>query len=194
MIEEIKLSEDYTIYKSKYQGLYSKEDFLAAVELNKRFASGTENNSVWIEVEDQRFQSINNLIRSSIESISSTKFKTSASHYWIYTQTEGFNIEWMHQHILVHPDSRSNIRTDYTFTFYIQTPKDISGDEGYIVFEDENKNRHKFLPNEGDIFIFPGDIRHTAIPTPKSKTDRIVYAGSICMDVLNQKDYKKTAI
>jgi hypothetical protein len=46
----------------------------------------------------------------------------------------------------------------------------------------------------GDIFIFPADIRHTAIPTPNSEKKRIVYAGSFCIDILNQKQIEKQII
>jgi predicted 2-oxoglutarate/Fe(II)-dependent dioxygenase YbiX len=103
-------------------------------------------------------------------------------------------MEWMHQHLLVHPPGRSNIKTDFTFTYYLQTPKDIKGDEGHIVFETEDKIKHKFLPQEGDFFIFPADIRHTAIPTPNSELDRIVYAGNFCLDVENQVKYISNTI
>jgi hypothetical protein len=100
----------------------------------------------------------------------------------------------MHQHLLVHPPGSTLIKTDYTFTYYLQTPTDIKGDEGHIIFETEDKVRHKFLPQEGDIFIFPADIRHTAIPTPNSEIDRIVYAGNFCLDIENQRKYTNNII
>lgn len=98
------------------------------------------------------------------------------------------------QHIQVHPPGRSKIQSDYTFTFYLQTTDEIKGDEGKIVFQDEYGIKHSFLPNVGDIFIFDGDIRHTAIPTPNSNKERIVYAGSYCLDIYNQKNYGKTLV
>ena len=57
--------------------------------------------------------------------------------------------------------------------------------------QDENGNKHFYLPEVGDIFIFPGDLRHTAIPTPNSNKERIVFAGSFCIDIFNQIDYGK---
>lgn len=194
MIEEIKLSRQYTIWRSKYSGEYDMSTFLYFIKLNDKLATHSNSNSVWIEINSPCFNSINSEIKHSIEHISGRKFNTYAEHNWVYTQKEGFNMEWMHQHILVHPDNRSTILTDYTFTFYVQTPKDIKGDEGHIVFEDENKVSHKFLPKESDIFIFPADIRHTAIPTPNSKVERIVYAGSVCLDVENQNYEAKSII
>jgi hypothetical protein len=190
----IKLSEQYTIYKGRYNELYDIQDFLNIVEINHKNTIHSNNNSVWIEIESPVFDSINNQVKKCIEDISGRKFINYAKHTWVYTQRKGFDMEWMHQHIQVHPPGRSLIKSDYTFTFYLQTTDEISGDEGCIVFEDENKKRHKFLPTVGDIFIFPGDIRHTAIPTPNSDKERIVYAGSFCIDIENQNNIQKTLV
>ena len=194
-MNSIKLSDNYTILRGKDSSFPSKKDkMLSIVEVNKKYANPTNDNSVWMEVKSEAFESVNSLIRYNIQVSTGRKFSNYAEHYWIYTQTKGFNLEWMHQHLLVHPSGRTKILTDYTFTYYIQTPEDIEGDEGHIVFEDENKVRHKFLPEEGDWFIFPADIRHTAIPTPNSELDRIVYAGSLCLDVYNQTENGKSLI
>ena len=190
----IKLSEQYTIYKGRYNELYDIQDFLNLVEINHKNTIHSNNNSVWIEIESPVFDSINNQVKKCIEDISGRKFINYAKHTWVYTQRKGFDMEWMHQHMQVHPPGRSLIKSDYTFTFYLQTTDGISGDEGCIVFEDENKKRHKFLPTVGDIFIFPGDIRHTAIPTPNSDKERIVYAGSFCIDIENQNNIQKTLV
>jgi hypothetical protein len=194
MITKIQLSDKYQIYRSHDSNFINiKEDCLKFVKLNELMVfysnypkKTAPPNSVWMEIQADCFLGINDIIKKYIKEISGKTFKNYAEHYWIYTQTKGFNLEWMHQHLLVHPQGRSNIKTDYTFTYYIQTPKDINGDEGHIVFETEDKNRHKFLPEEGDIFIFPADIRHTAMPTPNSEIDRIVYAGNLCLNVEQQ--------
>jgi len=190
----IKISDKYTIYRGKYSGEYSINDFLKYVNLNDKLSFHTNNNSVWVEIQTPVFDSINNEVKKQIEDITSKSFVDYAYHTWIYTQQKGFDLEWMHQHIQVHPPGRSNIFSDYTFTFYLQIPNNLVGDTGYIVFEDENKNKHKFLPKVGDIFIFPGELRHTAIPTPHSETKRIVYAGSFCIDIWNQKKINKNIL
>lgn len=193
-MELLKLSNNYTIYRDRYDGDYSINDFLELVEFNHNSTTHTNNNSVWIEIESPVFDSINNKVKNNIESISGRKFTNWAKHHWVYTQRKGFNLEWMHQHKLIHPSNRSTIQTDYTFTFYLQTTDEVTGDEGKIVFQDEHGTRHSFLPTVGDIFIFPADIRHTAIPTPNSEKERIVYAGSYCLDIFNQKSYEKNTI
>ena len=180
MVQLIKLSDKFTIYKSHDENFPNiKNDCIKYAKLN---------DSLVIHPTPQ------NKNKSHVEKISGKKFKNYAEHFWIYTQTKGFNLEWMHQHLLVHPPGVSLIKTDYTFTYYFQTPTDISGDEGHIVFETEDGVRHKFLPQEGDIFIFPADIKHTAIPTPNSELDRIVYAGNLCLDIENQVNYRTNVI
>jgi len=193
-MEELKLSKKYSIYKSKYNNEYPISDFLKLVEFNHLNTIQTNNNSAWIEIESPIFDSINNQVKESIEKISHRKFTNWAQHHWVYTQRKGFDMEWMHQHIQIHPPGRSKIQSDYTFTFYLQTTDEIKGDEGKIVFQDEYGIKHSFLPNVGDIFIFDGDIRHTAIPTPNSNKERIVYAGSYCIDIYNQKNYGKSLV
>jgi len=193
-MEELKLSKKYSIYKSKYNNEYPISDFLKLVEFNHLNTIQTNNNSAWIEIESPIFDSINNQVKESIEKISHRKFTNWAQHHWVYTQRKGFDMEWMHQHIQIHPPGRSKIQSDYTFTFYLQTTDEIKGDEGKIVFQDEYGIKHSFLPNVGDIFIFNGDIRHTAIPTPNSNKERIVYAGSYCIDIYNQKNYGKSLV
>ena len=193
-MEVLELSDKFTIYRDKYNGEYPIESFLELVEFNHKNTIHTNNNSVWIEIETPVFDSINNQVKSNITSITGRELTNYAKHNWVYTQRKGFDMEWMHQHIFVHPPGRSKIHTDYTFTLYLQTTEDIREDEGKIVFEDENKIRHKFLPETGDIFIFPADIKHTAIPTPNSEKERIVFGGSYCIDIYNQKQYKKNML
>jgi hypothetical protein len=190
-MEQIKLSKNHTIYKTKYDGQYTIDDFLSLVKFNHENTVHTNNNSVWIEIESPIFDSINNKIKKHIEEITGKEFINYAKHNWVYTQRKNFDMEWMHQHIQVHPPGRSTILSDYTFTFYLQTTDEISGDEGKIIFQTEDGIKHKFLPQVGDIFIFDGDLRHTAMPTPNSEKERIVFAGSFCVDIFNQKNNKK---
>ena len=194
MIKELTLSAKYSVWQSNYKGIHSKEVFLKYVGINDKLATHTSDNSICVEINSDCFNTVNNQIKKEIETISNRKFNNYAEHYWVYTQTKGFDMEWMHQHLLIHPHNRSSILTDYTFTYYIQTPTDTKGDEGCIIFETEDKVKHTFLPKEGDIFIFPSDLRHTAIPTPNSNIDRVVYAGSLCIDIENQKAIKKSNI
>lgn len=193
-MQQIKLSNKFSLYRGRYTGKYSMEDFLSLVRINHENTLHTNNNSVWIEIYSSVFDSINNQVKTAIEEFDGRSFINYAFHSWVYTQRKNFNLEWMHQHLQVHPPGRSKIQSDYTFTFYLQTTNEVSGDEGKVVFQTEDGIKHKFFPEVGDIFIFPGDLRHTAIPTPNSNKERIVYAGSFCIDVFNQKNYGKNLV
>lgn len=193
-MKSIKLSKEFTIYRDNYRGNHSIDEFLKYVEFNSKSVFNNNSNSIGIEIQTPCFNSINTQVKKSIEDVSQQKLIDYSEHYWVYTQTKGFNMEWMHQHLQVHPPGRSNILSDWTFTFYLQTTDEITGNEGCIVFEDECKQRHSFLPEVGDIFLFPSDLRHTAIPTPNSNKKRIVYAGSFCTDIWNQKLVQKSVI
>jgi hypothetical protein len=99
----IKLSDKFTIYIGKYNNKYSIDEFLKYVDINDKLAKHTNDDSVWIEIETECFQSINSLVKKEIENITNKKFINYAQHYWVYTQKKGFNLEWMHQHLQVHP-------------------------------------------------------------------------------------------
>jgi predicted 2-oxoglutarate/Fe(II)-dependent dioxygenase YbiX len=186
----ITLSPKYEIYRGIDEDFLSKKEELLKMEkINRDNMVDTKRNSLWMEINAEVFRSINDEIKDSITKVTGTPFVNYAEHYWIYTQTKGFNMEWMHRHHLVHPDSRSKVFTDYAFTYYIQQPTNLKGDEGNIVFQDERGVKHSFLPKEGEWFIFPADILHTAIPTPECDIDRIVYAGSLCIDVQKQQEH-----
>lgn len=193
-METINLSDTEVIYRSKYSGIYTQSDFLKKVEINSKYTTQNHNNSTWIEIETPEFSDIENQIKKILSDITKTEILNYSKHTWIYSQKKNFNLEWMHQHLLVHPDNRSTIHTDYTFTYYIQTPTNSINDEGNIVFETTDRIKHNFLPEEGDIFIFPADLRHTAIPTPNCDKERIVMAGSFCLDVFNQRNVSNTLI
>ena len=180
-MEVINLSSSEQIYKLRYNGLYSKSDFIKRFNQNQKISTIPHDNSIWIEFECDEFKSIDSFILENIEAqIVNQKFDYYAKHTWVYTQKKGFDMTYMHQHLLLHSSThRSTIKTDFTFTFYVQQPNNLQNDEGNIVFQTKDGENHKFLPKEMDVFIFPADMRHTAIPTPTYDEVRIVYAGNI---------------
>lgn len=188
-METIQLANQEIIYKSRYDGVYTKDDFLLRFEQNKKISTIPANNSPWIEFECDEFESIDSLIMNLIETeIAKEKFNYYAKHRWVYTQKKGFDMTYMHQHLILHSSSnRSTIKSDYTFTFYVQQPQNLQGDEGKIVFQTKDGVLHKFLPEEMDIFIFPADMFHTAVPTPRHDELRVVYAGNFAYNFFDKK-------
>jgi hypothetical protein len=188
-MEIINLSPSEQIYKLAYNGPFTQEAFLHRFEQNKKISTIPNVDSVWIEFECDEFKSIDSLIFDTIQTqIIKENIDYYAKHSWVYTQKKDFDLVYMHQHLLLHSSTnRSLIKTDYTFTFYVKQPKNLTGDEGKIVFQTKNKQQHKFSPNEMDIFIFPADMRHTAIPTEKHEETRVVYAGNIAYNFFNDR-------
>lgn len=71
----------------------------------------------------------------------------------------------------------------YTFVCYIQMPNNLTGEDGVLYMEDEDKSVHHILPKEGEILIMNGDLPHVPNYAPNSSVDRIVLAGSVRMDL-----------
>ena len=190
-MEILKLSSTEEIYKIKYDGPYSKSDFLKRFEQNKKISTIPYDNSIWIEFECDEFKSIDSLILDTIENqIAKEKFMYYAKHCWVYSQKKGFDMTYMHQHLILHSSTnRSTIKSDYTFTFYVQQPSNLKDDEGKIVFQTKNKEIHKFLPEEMEIFIFPANMYHTAMPTSYHDELRVVYAGNVAYNFFNNKPH-----
>jgi hypothetical protein len=190
-MEIIKLSSVEEIYKINYTGPYSKSDFLKRFEQNKKISTIPYDNSIWIEFECDEFKSIDSLILDTIENqIAKEKFMYYAKHCWVYSQKKGFDMTYIHQHLILHSSTnRSTIKSDYTFTFYVQQPSNLKDDEGKIVFQTKNKEIHKFLPEEMEIFIFPADMYHTTMPTSNHDELRVVYAGNVAYNFFNNKSH-----
>lgn len=70
----------------------------------------------------------------------------------------------------------------YTFVCYIQMPDNLSGNDGVLFMEDVDKKVYSVLPEEGDILIMKGDLPHVPNYASNSTKDRIVLAGNVRLD------------
>jgi hypothetical protein len=72
-------------------------------------------------------------------------------------------------------------------------PDGLEGTEGNVAFKTEDNKTHFFLPKEGEVFFFPGNIVHSTVGlvTDKNK-DRVLIAGNISLDPL--KVFKKNKL
>jgi hypothetical protein len=188
MIEQIQLNKDTKIYKMKYDFVYNKKVLLdrayQSIKLNKTHPTD-RNNFFYVGFKCLEFEHLNNLIIKGCEEISDIKSKEWAIQNWIYKMNNSTNNEIYHTHIdLIEGDNR--IQTDWTFCLYVQIPKNISGDDGKISFKTNDGIEHMFLPEEGDIFIFPADLLHTPKLIKNCEVDRIVYAGNISLTPLKK--------
>lgn len=190
-VEEIKLSNKYSLFKTKYIGPFTKSDFIKRVNQNESLytdESDRKLNSVIVHLECDEFKSVDDLILNLFDTKNIDKIAKSS---WIYTQIKEFKMEWMHTHEYLMSSNQTNLKTQWTYVFYIQIPNDLSNNEGNIIFKTEDGNLHSFKPNENDIFIFSGEIQHMAVPTINSKTKRIVYATNLSFDLDDTIDKNK---
>ena len=67
---------------------------------------------------------------------------------------------------------------EWTFTYYVTMPNNLSKDDGYIYFKSKDYNK-AILPKEDELLIFPANLMHLPKISPGSKTSRRVIAGTI---------------
>lgn len=181
-VESFKLSDKYTIYKTKYNGIYSKESFLNRTYQNESlyfYKSFKTENSLDIEIECDEFNSVDSQVINFCKQQLGCDTSRIAKSRWIYMQVPEFNMHWMHTHEYLESTNRTNLKTEWTFVFYIQIPPNMNTGDGDIKFQTEDGILHTFIPTENDILIFPGDIPHIAMPSPSGEIDRIVYASNL---------------
>lgn len=79
---------------------------------------------------------------------------------------------------------------EWTWTFYVQMPDNLNGDDGALVFKIGNIEK-SILPNDGELFIFPAELYHKPNTNQSSTKDRIVLAGTMSKMDLSKKYTKR---
>lgn len=179
-IEKYKLSDQYTVYRVKYNCNHTKEDFIKRISQNKSLIDKKPIKNVEDRflIECSEFKLLNDYIVNVLENIENKKIKNVAKTSWVYTQKKDFNMI-MHKHdYLLYTTEKTKLKTEWTCVFYIQIPKKIKEGEGDIIFMTEDKKLHKFTPKENDIMIFSGTLNHMVTPIPNAEIDRVVYASN----------------
>lgn len=186
MIQTIKLSEEFTIYKTIHTG-YDKDKFVTrahqVVKLKKTHPTD-RNHFFYITFNCDEFNNLNRRLLDRCEDLNKQPINEYAIQNWVYLMNNKSDNEIYHTHIdLIEGDPR--IKTDWTFCFYLQIPDGLNGTEGNISFKTEDGVEHMFLPQEGEIFIFPPNLLHTPKLIKNATSERIVIAGNISLNPLN---------
>lgn len=187
-MEEIKLTKTVTVYKLKYDFLYSKESLLKrayqVIDLKKTHITDKKH-FFYIPFRCNEIDLINEKVLKSCSTIDNTIYNEWAIQNWVYRMDYKTENEIYHNHVdLIEGDGR--IKTEWTFCLYVQIPKHIEGNDGKISFKTNDGIEHMILPEEGDLLIFPADLLHTPKLISKSEIDRIVIAGNISLNPLNK--------
>jgi ectoine hydroxylase-related dioxygenase (phytanoyl-CoA dioxygenase family) len=85
---------------------------------------------------------------------------------------------------------KSKQKPDYTLTYYSKMPENLEGNDGCIIFKDEEENEFSVLPKEGDLLIFGADVLHRAATNINSIDERIVFCANFAFLDIN-KEYNK---
>lgn len=188
------LSDEFTIYKTKFKSKFEKEQLIKRIEENKNllFNSNDKNdNSIIFFLECEEFKTIDDFAINFYKNLKNIKTDYYAKSSWIYTQIKEFNMNWMHTHNYLVSSNKTDLKTQITFVYYIQIPNKINGNEGDIIFKTENNKFYKYTPTENDILFFSGDLQHMAVPTPNGEIDRLVYASNLNFDFNYKIDKNK---
>ena len=71
-----------------------------------------------------------------------------------------------------------NTKGEWSFVYYVTMPDKLEGDDGYIYFKDK-KEVISFIPEVGELLIFPAELLHFPKVNPLSEEKRRVIAGTI---------------
>jgi hypothetical protein len=106
---------------------------------------------------------------------------------WVYLSTKENPYTNYHSHTdMVGLKSKG----EWTWTFYVQMPDNLKGNDGELMFS-VNGVVKSILPEEGDLFIFPAELKHMPNTNQSSTKDRIVLAGTMCKMDLSKKYTKR---
>lgn len=186
MIEEIKLSDKYTVYKTKFESKFSKGDLIKRIETNKLLYSRSnvrDNHSLEVSIKCPEFEYVDNFFVDTIQKITNCKTDKVSKYSWVYTQTQDFAVNWMDNHKDLHRFQKSHILTEWVCVLYVQIPPDMVHGEGDLVFRTENNSLHTFTPKENDLLIFSGLLDHMTVPNQSSSMNRISYVSNFSFDL-----------
>lgn len=128
-------------------------------------------------------------IKDNICKLLSETFKISNNfiiYDWLYYSDNDNAYTGYHTHEILGPIKSNinhidNLKTDYTFTYYVQMPNNLKDNQGKIYFKTKSGYELPILPEDGNIFIFPGDLQHKPEINPNSTKPRIVVAGNVAI-------------
>lgn len=180
-LESLAISDKFSIYRGKYDGEFSKQDFLKRVEENRSLnykGNARDNHSLELNIECPEFKSVDNFFLRTLERIHSQTSDRVSKFSWVYTQTKDFTEHWMHDHKNLHRFNKSNLTTQWVCVFYIQVPPEMIKGEGDLLFRDEHGVFSKYSPGEREVVIFSGELQHMTTPNQHSDTERISYVSN----------------
>lgn len=110
---------------------------------------------------------------------------------WVFISRDETTATGFHHHLKFSPKLSAdfNIKNNLTFTYYVQMPNNLSGDEGKLSFL-SNNTISSVLPDQFDLFVFGADVLHRPELANKTTKDRIVICGNVSFEFDKVKSEK----
>lgn len=181
MIEQIKLNDAISIYKTKIE-VSDINQLISDIKLNLDISIDTKKPTPMEPGIQSTIVVSTPSIRELTEKIMNTLFETfnidKNSPYttmqWTYISDNKNTYSGFHSH---EKKTYVNIPMQWTYTYYVQMPDNLNGDDGQLVFKLDDESTQSILPESGDLLIFPTTILHMPMTNTKSELERIVFAG-----------------
>jgi hypothetical protein len=193
-IEEIKFNDKLSVYKTKYDWEYTKEQIINKIDKNSLIVDLTDVNTTTIVLNCEEFNSINRQFLNVALSLSHIQNWNGdwLGKMWVYRQLKTSTMDSWHTHKFAVdvPNSKKQIQipNEWSCCLYLQMPPDVTGDEGKLMFRDKDGNEFSLLPEEGDIIFFASDVPHRPVLTPNSDIERI----TLCVNISFKAPIVKT--
>lgn len=196
-MKEIKLNETSSIYVNQLVN-YNSDILKNELRKNFEFNYGSENSELMLSgeqslllIESNEINKIKNQCINTIKSI--IKQSDNIVYYtknWIYVNNSKTKEAFYHEHS--QNKDVSILKNEWVYTFYVQMPNNLSGDEGYLLFKTNDGAINKILPKEGEVVIFPADLLHKPELSPNTTKERIVFSGVFSTVDMNRSYIKST--
>jgi hypothetical protein len=181
MTEKIRLDENTYIYKCKIK-LSDVDQLISDIKLNLDVSIDAKKSTAAEPGIQSTIVISTPLIKEFTEKIIDVIFKIFdldkntpyITNQWSYISDKKNIYTGFHKH-----DTKriSNLTSKWTYTYYIQMPDNLIGDDGKLVFKLDDDSIHTILPEVGDLLIFPATLLHAPMTNTNSDLERIVLAG-----------------
>jgi hypothetical protein len=201
-LNEIKLNDKVSIFSIEIEN-YNKEQLVKELNFNVIFnkTSTIYNQSAEevapgiqseIVIQSENLVWLQNKCIEAVKLVANIpKDRPYFSNSWVFISKNTNKDSAYHSHESNKPTEHiTTEKNNWTYTFYVQMPDNLKDVDGYLFFKTDDNVVHKLLPKEGELFVFPANLKHRPETNLNSNTDRIVYAGNY-LDLNIEKEYIK---
>ena len=199
--KEIKISDTISFYITNLSTINNFElikDLKFNMKVNKKTSIESHNEpgiQSYIILKTKTIENLNDKIYKKIFNFLNYNLKDINPYFsteWVYVSTKNNNWSRFHTHTL---SDTLKTNLDWSFVYYVQMPDNLNEQEGKILFRTNEGVEVSYLPQVGDLILFPANLLHKPELNRNSDIERIVYAGGLAMlDYNIEYDSKKNKI